>query len=994
MHHSRQVVKLGIVLLVIGLLPWVGGLQQPPPPVAAAHTIPVTVTITRVVVDPDDNGIEDPLRGPADLYAGVDIGGLGVDAGTSFATHVDDAENIQPFWVFTRNILIVNDAAPGTVPVTIEVWDHDECDTPFCTDTGLFESNDDKGDVKPGSSDTLLLNVNLADGTWTGNVSWPANCAQGEGANKVRVCWDISIVSPSGDADGDGLLDGWETNGLDADGDGTIDVNLPSFGANPLHKDLFLEFDWVNNPTNQAPTRAAIQALKGAFAVAPINAGGTPNNPDGQPGINLWVDTGNLTDPTASEDGAAANSCSDGVDNGGGGGVDAADPDCLVGDNLGGGNGVGGAPGCLNGNFYAVKTGNFNAARSWVFRYGISGDPADNNPCNGGRGEIGGNDFIEFNHDGGTIMHEFGHTLNLRHGGNVNDNCKPNYVSAMNYDNQFGINQAGGGIIIDYSPPRFAGGRGAAPLPNLVENSLNEGTILDGTDATNRFVFVDGTGAKVQSALNQAVDWNGDGDTGDGGPLTVNIDTSGTNGRPGACTNGGSSSTLGGHHDWNVIALNFRGFGDSADGAINPFTDPEPDLQELLDLQEELNTTDLELAKSDSVDPAIAGAQLVYTLTVTNHGPNPASKVHLADVLPAGVSYVSNNAGCVQAPAGTVTCDLGQLLARASTQVSITVFIARDLVHNAGSPVTITNNASVANLAGPDADDTNNAASETTLVKAVADLDIVSFAPVNPPGQMLVGQNVDITLRKIITNHGPSAPMDVELTRTAAAPPDSTVTPSAPPPVMQPALGLDELRTVNEVFTIRCSQPSPHTFTFTNEIQPFRDYSDPALPDDADPNQANNHAQVVLQIECVVPVAINIHPGSFPNSVNPGKAGNIPVAVLTTAAGEYGLPLAFNAQTIDPLSVRFDKANGLEGGYNAAEVHNRGHLEDSIEKLLDSQGRERTRDGDLDMVLHFEAGDTSIGSSTTQGCVKGEWVDAGGGVHKFFGCDSVNAVPK
>ena len=37
----------------------------------------------------------------------------------------------------------------------------------------------------------------------------------------------------------------------------------------------------------------------------------------------------------------------------------------------------------------------------------------------------------------GTFMHEFGHNLNLRHGGRDNTNCKPNYASVMSYPLQF-----------------------------------------------------------------------------------------------------------------------------------------------------------------------------------------------------------------------------------------------------------------------------------------------------------------------------------------------------------------------------------------------------------------------------------------------------------------------------------------------------------------------------------------------------------------------------
>src|SRR3954453_15959190 len=259
--------------------------------------------------------------------------------------------------------------------------------------------------------------------------------------------------------------------------------------------------------------------MKAAFAAAPLSAGsqaGTrsspggknginaPPNPDGQRGINLHVDMGSLVDATARE-GQAANTCNDGIDNGadgvadgadtdclfldasledpraancadgndndGDGNADATDPDCLVGDNLSGGNVVAASGACnLDSNFYTTKRNNFNTVRSRVFRYALSAALGAGCTNTGGQGEIGGNDFVEFNHDGGAVLHELGHTLNLHHGGNVDDNCKPNYVSGMNYDNQFGVRRAAGGRSIDYSPPRLAlngATRGAAPLGPL-----------------------------------------------------------------------------------------------------------------------------------------------------------------------------------------------------------------------------------------------------------------------------------------------------------------------------------------------------------------------------------------------------------------------------------------------------------------------------------------------------------------------------------------------
>jgi hypothetical protein len=47
------------------------------------------------------------------------------------------------------------------------------------------------------------------------------------------------------DSDGDRLSDGIEVKGYDVDGDGLTDVNFPSYGANPLIRDIFVEVDWM-----------------------------------------------------------------------------------------------------------------------------------------------------------------------------------------------------------------------------------------------------------------------------------------------------------------------------------------------------------------------------------------------------------------------------------------------------------------------------------------------------------------------------------------------------------------------------------------------------------------------------------------------------------------------------------------------------------------------------------------------------------------------------
>ena len=388
---------------------------------------------------------------------------------------------------------------------------------------------------------------------------------------------------------------------------------------------------------------------------------------------------------------------------------------------------------------------------------------------------------------------------------------------------------------------------------------------------------------------------------------------------------------------------------------------------------------DLAIAKDDDPDPAVAGEQLTYTLEVTNDGPDAVPNVRVVDTLPEGADYVSDDAGCDEAPAGTLTCDLGTMTNGEVEEIEIVVAIAADLVYEAGGPTTITNTATVAG-ATIDSDPADNTVNEDTDVVAVADLEIVSFEAVDPPAEILVGEPTQIALRKVITNNGPSAPMDVRVTVDASSSPGTTVAP-AQLVFETDALGLDEERVVEELFTIECQEASNHSFTFENTIEP-------ANAADSDPDLSNNEATVVLDVVCVVPVRINIKPRSFPNSINLGSEGEIPLAVLTTQAGEYGLPLAFDATTIDPLSVRFGPADVVfdeTGG--AFEAHNRGHIERSWE--LD----EKTRDADLDMVLHFRTQETGIGPNDTEACVKGDWIDGNGGVHKFFGCDSIVIVP-
>ena len=570
---------------------------------AASTTVPVTVVVKSLTA------LDNELESDADLYAIAQVGlPDDIDKFGKFDTFADievDEDHSEPNTRFTVNVPVDTEF----VRVQFAGWDNDNCDS--AGSCGDLIDDDDRGDVAPEPE------FNSATVRYDIHTGFAEGCTEGDQAGKIRLCYAVQSFEPGFDDDNDGLLNKWETEGLglDTDGDGTPDLDLFAMGARWDHADVFLELDYENG---QAPTRESIQAMKAAFAAAPVF------NPDSRTGIRLWVDTGTLSDPTARE-GQPLGTCLDGIDNGGGGdtdandsdcnspaprryletstedaagncgngvdddlsgGADGNDPTCRVGDNLGEGRMFAMPVGACNldAAFYAAKRASFDLDRRWVFRYAISAaQPAACTPQTGGQGEVGGNDFIEFNHDGGTVMHELGHNLNLDHGGDSGANCKPNHVSVMNYDNQLGIRRDGGGVILDYSMPRrnltgfiVPGGtlppgvisRGPVPGP-LFENDLDDDRIIDAGDAFNRFVFVNGKGNKDNGRLDERIDWaDDDAGTPDDSDQQFNIDTGTPD--PVSCQNGTVSSTaMTGFNEWLRVSLsmNLRPFGDSKDAA-------------------------------------------------------------------------------------------------------------------------------------------------------------------------------------------------------------------------------------------------------------------------------------------------------------------------------------------------------------------------------------------------------------------------------------------
>jgi len=285
------------------------------------------------------------------------------------------------------------------------------------------------------------------------------------------------------DSDGDGIKDGDEVLGTAAG------LNLPALGFQPNHKDIAFEFDWFNDNLDPGtcashshrPTSAILTRLSNAFAAGPVT------NPDGVNGVHVIGDYG--------QGGAFT------------GGNLVADADGVI---AGGVNGT---------DYNAIKAANFDTKRQGIFHYVEMPHRYNTNSNSSGQAEIAGNDMIvsiycytDTVSVANTIMHEVGHNLGLRHGGDADlPNYKPNYNSIMNYQYQFpGIDSncvLGGDGILDYSRgTRLPLAETALFEPNGMCNSVGIDWNGNGT-FDSAAVAADINGDGVQTTLTDFNDW-------------------------------------------------------------------------------------------------------------------------------------------------------------------------------------------------------------------------------------------------------------------------------------------------------------------------------------------------------------------------------------------------------------------------------------------------------------------------------------------------------
>ena len=496
----------------------------------AATPIQVTLTIQRFVEidDPEDSTFE---QSHGEYYAIADVGGTGnyQDSRNLGYPEVHNGADITPYWRFTATV----DAAAGTIPVNFQVKDDD---------TGVPFTTDDVMDINPQPGlREMHATFNLATGDWSGdNGCCNLGFAQGNGdSERGKVLFDIGFNNDN--SAGDGIPDGVKHSSIYDISDGHALANMATLGADPCRKNVALQIDYMSGAADghtHDPLPGAVPLVKNAFDNAPVAAVANCHYP-GYPRKSSGVDLVAFIDHAVPE------------------------VPIMVPDDTG---------------FLADKKAGFPDGLNPYFFYLIMVHDHDTTGSSGLSCPANSNDYVvslgswtnetgTASDQGSSIMHELGHCLGLGHGGGDGINCKPNYLSVMNYDFQTtGIPSASGGAArYDYS---------RAALPTLNENSLVEGNGVGG-DGKDLTAWTPDNGAtKVSGSTSGALDWDNEDKPGvtDSDSDTVGVDvnalSTGSCGTVGTSPNPSPGETLTGYDDWSN--LKYRGPLNGGGSGANP----------------------------------------------------------------------------------------------------------------------------------------------------------------------------------------------------------------------------------------------------------------------------------------------------------------------------------------------------------------------------------------------------------------------------------------
>jgi uncharacterized repeat protein (TIGR01451 family) len=355
----------------------------------------------------------------------------------------------------------------------------------------------------------------------------------------------------------------------------------------------------------------------------------------------------------------------------------------------------------------------------------------------------------------------------------VNPTIPPNVTQVCNQGLITGDNF--GDVLTDdpdnpTNPPPFFADPTCTPVPQA-DLRIEKTDSADPVNPSNSFIYTlavtnDGPstaqGVAVTDTLPAGVNYSSDdcGLSGTPGPtVTWTIGTM-ANGATAVCnitvTAPGSTGTV----TNNATVAGTTHDPDSADNTVNETTDV-------------VETVDLIVTKTESIDPVVAGSgtgNLTYVVTVTNDSPFNATGVTLSEVLtlPAGVTVdsVTPSQGSFSDPAWTV----GSLTVGQSETLTVVLSVAANAA--AGTDV-VSNTATVTAVDQGLINTGDDAATVSTTISRQVDLAVSKTESTDP---VFAGSGVgNLTYFVTVVNNGPSDASGVTLSEVLTLPTGVTV---------------------------------------------------------------------------------------------------------------------------------------------------------------------------------------------------------------------------
>lgn len=289
------------------------------------------------------------------------------------------------------------------------------------------------------------------------------------------------------------------------------------------------------------------------------------------------------------------------------------------------------------------------------------------------------------------------------------------------------------------------------------------------------------------------------------------------------------------------------------------------------------------------------GDTITYTITVTNGGPDAANNVQLTDLLPAGLTYVSDTPTQGTYNSGTGIWTVGNLANGANANMTLTA-----TVDNGTAGSTINNSASVTASDQGDPLAGNNSATAGITVQA-ADL-----AVTNGVSNPIPNEGDSITYTITITNGGPDTATNIQLTDLCPAG-LSYVSDTTSQGAYNSGTGLwnvgDIVNGAGATLTLTATVDNGtagSTIDNTSSI---------TAVDQADPVSGNNSSMASITIQSAdLAVAVTV------DDATPNEGDTIRYTITLTNNGPFA---ATNVDVTDvlPAGVTFTSSTASAGGY-------------------------------------------------------------------------------